>query len=102
LHELLWVLGDDLGQLRATCGDLLQDWLKHAWLLLDDLAKLLELWVVAKEVEVSGTSSASSTRGTSAKGCSQTTGSSGTSTTSRTSSTGSRSLLEKVDWLITT
>jgi hypothetical protein len=54
LHELLRILGDDLRELRIASGNLLQDRLKHLWLLLDNLSQLLERWVVAQEVEVGG------------------------------------------------
>jgi hypothetical protein len=38
----LWVAGTDL----------LEDWLEHLRLLLDDLSQLLELWVISQEVEI--------------------------------------------------
>jgi hypothetical protein len=38
LQELLGVLRDHLGQLRVSCADLLQNGLKHLWLLLYNLS----------------------------------------------------------------
>lgn len=51
-QELLRVLRDELRELRVPRAELLQDGLKHLWLLLHDLAELLELRVVPEEVEV--------------------------------------------------
>lgn len=51
-QELIGVLGDQLGKLGVASPELLQNRLQHLRLLLDDLAQLLELGVVAKEVEV--------------------------------------------------
>jgi hypothetical protein len=52
LEELLLILTDKLSELRISSTELLKDWLKHLRLLLDDLAQLLELGIVAKEIEV--------------------------------------------------
>ena len=43
LHELLWVLGNHLGELRVASSNLLENGLEHLRLLLNDLAQLLEL-----------------------------------------------------------
>lgn len=72
-------------QLRVSGSQLLKNGLQHLGLLLYDLTELLELWVVAKEVEVSQitgtTSSSSSTCGSSCGGG----GSRGSAPTSSTS-----------------
>ena len=91
LHELLRILRDDLRELRIAGRDLLQDGFKHLWLLLDDLSQLLELWVIAQEVEISGIACSS---GRSATGPS----SSSSRCTSSRSSLCSR--LEQIDWLV--
>lgn len=52
LEELVGVRGNQLGQLRVAGTELLQDGLEHLRLLLHHLAQLLELGVVAEEVEV--------------------------------------------------
>jgi hypothetical protein len=52
LQELLGVLTNHRGDLGVACGDLLQDGLEHVRLLLDELAELLEVGVVAQEIEV--------------------------------------------------
>ena len=57
LQELLWVCADQLCQLWVTSSNTLQDWLEHLWLLLNDLSQLLKLWVVAKPIQVTKTSS---------------------------------------------
>ena len=57
-----------MGQLGVASTELLQNGLKHLWLLLDNLAKLLELSVMAEEVQIAesslstGTGSASRSR----------------------------------------
>jgi hypothetical protein len=53
-EELLRVLGDELRKLRVAGAQLLQNGLEHLWLLLHDLAELLELGVVSEELEVAG------------------------------------------------
>lgn len=100
LHELFGVLRNDLRQLRIASRDLLQDGLEHLRLLLHDLTKLLELWVVAEEVEVSVRSTSTSalpTTGSTSSCCSTTTTSS-----TRTASATLGSRLEEVDRLVTT
>lgn len=62
-EELLGVLGYQLGQLRVASSKLLQDRLQHLRLLLDNLAKLLELGVVSQEIQVTESLPASSCRG---------------------------------------
>lgn len=62
-EELLRVLGYQLGELGVACTKLLQDRLQHLRLLLDDLAKLLELGVVSQEVQVAESLPASSCGG---------------------------------------
>jgi hypothetical protein len=52
-----------LGELRVASGDLLKNGLKHLWLLLNDLAQLLELRVVAQEIKGVGTSGTTSKTG---------------------------------------
>ena len=42
LHELLWVLGNHLGELRVASSNLLENGLEHLRLLLNDLAQLLD------------------------------------------------------------
>lgn len=54
-QELVRVLRNKLGQLGVTSTELLQDRLEHLGLLLDNLAELLELGIVAEEVEVTKT-----------------------------------------------
>jgi hypothetical protein len=46
------MLGNQLRKLRVTGTKLLKDGLQHLGLLLDDLAELLKLGVVAQEVQV--------------------------------------------------
>lgn len=67
LEELIRVLSNDLGDLGVASRNLLQDGLKHVGLLLHKLAELLEVGVVAEEVQVSkiGTTCARSSAGTS-------------------------------------
>lgn len=52
LEELVLVLSNQLGELGVSGTELLQNRLQHLGLLLDNLAKLLELGVVSQEVEV--------------------------------------------------
>jgi hypothetical protein len=52
VQELVRVGSDQLSERRVTGAKLLQDWLEHLRLLLNDLSKLLELRVVAKEVKI--------------------------------------------------
>lgn len=52
LQELLLVLPNHLRELGVSISDLLQNWLKHSWLLLDKLAQMLEMWAVAQEIHV--------------------------------------------------
>jgi len=69
LQESLGVLADQCCKLWIPNADLLQDWLKHLWLLLNDLTQLLKLGIVPEKVKVretSGGSSSSLARGTSA------------------------------------
>ena len=63
LHELLWVLGNHLGELRVASSNLLENGLEHLRLLLNDLAQLLELRVVAQEIKSVGTSGTTSKTG---------------------------------------
>lgn len=51
--ELFGVLGDELSELGVAGAQLCENRLEHLRLLLDNLAQLLELGVVTKEVEVS-------------------------------------------------
>lgn len=51
-EELLRVLGNQLSELGVAGTELLQDRLEHLGLLLDNLAKLLELCVVPEELQV--------------------------------------------------
>lgn len=69
LHELVLVRGNQICQLWVTSCDLLKDSLEHCWVLLYDLAKLLELRVVAQKLQVaqiltSSTSTKTRTKGT--------------------------------------
>jgi hypothetical protein len=93
LQELLRVGCDHLRQLGVALTDLLQNRFKHLGLLLYDLSQLLELWVVAQEVEAVGVERTS----TSISAC----GASRACTTS-TSATlpGLRSCLEQVYRLV--
>lgn len=93
LQELLGVLSDDLGNLGVASRNLLQNGLKHVGLLLNELAKLLEVGVAAEEVQA-GKGIATSTSG----GGSTTS----TSTTGTTTITGLGSGLEQVHGLLTT
>lgn len=56
VEELVGVLADHLSELRVTSTELLQDRLQHLGLLLHKLTHLLELGIVAQEIEVSETS----------------------------------------------
>jgi hypothetical protein len=47
------MLADQLGELGVASANLLQDWLEHLWLLLDNLSQLLELRVISEKVEIS-------------------------------------------------
>lgn len=51
-EKLVRILRDELSKLRIPCAELRKDGLEHARLLLYHLPQLLELGVVAKEVEV--------------------------------------------------
>lgn len=68
LQESLGVLADQCCKLWIPNADLLQDWLKHLWLLLNDLTQLLKLGIVPEKVKVRETSGSRSSlaRGTSA------------------------------------
>lgn len=68
LEELIGIRGNELSKLRVAGAKLLEDGLEHLWLLLDNLAELLELGVMSQEVEVTQVttlagSSRSSSRG---------------------------------------
>lgn len=101
--ELLGVLGYQLGELRVASAKLLQDRLQHLRLLLDNLAKLLELGVVSQEVQVAEPLPASSCGGDSGSGSRPSTGASPTGPSPTRATT---SLLcgqvEKVHTVITT
>jgi hypothetical protein len=87
-EELLGILGNELGQLRVARSELLQDRLQHLGLLLDNLAELLELWVVSQEVQVTESLPASCCGGHSgsrSRSRSSTTSSSNAGTTGTTS-----------------
>jgi len=90
LHKTLGILLDYLRQLRVAGSHLLQNWFKHLWLLLYDLPKLLELWIVTQKIEscCTETSSSASTSSTS-------------SITAPTRLTSLCSGLEEIDGLIT-
>lgn len=60
LQELFWVGADDGSQLWITSGNLLENRLKHCWLLLNHLAKLLELGVISEKVKISKTTCSTS------------------------------------------
>lgn len=60
LQELFRVFLNQLGKLRVTGADLLKDRLQHLGLSLDDLAKLLELRVISKKIQVGNTSRSAS------------------------------------------
>lgn len=70
LQETVRVLANDGCNLWVSGGNLLQNGLEHLWLLLHELAELLEMWVAAQEVQVSesitGSSSGSSSSTTTA------------------------------------
>lgn len=106
LQELLRMLLDQLGQLRVSGAHLLKDGLQHLRLGLDDLAKLLELRVISKEVEICGASSSSSSCSSITPKATRTwSGSTSTSTSpctsgSRPSATGLGRCLEKIYWLV--
>ena len=68
LQELTWILPDQLSQLRVASADLLQNGLQHTRLGLHDLSKLLELWIVAKKVQVAKPSTCCSSSTFSARG----------------------------------
>lgn len=76
------VVSDQLRELRVAGTELLENGLKHLGLLLNDLAKLLELRVVPQEVQVAKASALSSGGGGNASSStsSGTCSSSGTST----------------------
>jgi hypothetical protein len=74
LKKLFGILSNKRGDLGIPGGDLLQDWLKHVGLLLDELTELLEVGVAAEELEAGGvTTSSSSGTGTSTAGTTATT-----------------------------
>lgn len=91
LQELLRVLSDDLGNLGVASRNLLQNGLEHVGLLLNELAKLLEVRVAAEEVQA-GKGIATSSGGSTAS----------TSTAGTTTITGLGSCLEQVHRLLTT
>lgn len=66
LQELFLVLPDELRDLRVACGHLLQDRFEHCRVLLHQLAKLLEMGVVAQEIQILPFASGRSTRASSA------------------------------------
>jgi hypothetical protein len=94
------MLSDQLCQLWVASADLLKDWLEHLWLLLDDLAELLELGVITEEIKVAKSTSACSgcccSSGSEKISCSSTSGCTAASCTSLSCG------LEKIDWLLTT
>lgn len=99
LHELVGILSDYLRELWVASCNGLEDWLEHGRLLLDDLSQLLELWVVAQEVEVSGSGlSTSLTTTLATKCCSQITCT--TVATCRSILTSLCGSLEQIDRLI--
>jgi transcription initiation factor IIE alpha subunit len=49
---LVWICSNQLGQLRIAGSELLENWLEHLRLLLNNLAELLELSIVSQKVEV--------------------------------------------------
>ena len=91
MEELIGVLSDNLGDLGVASRNLLQDGLQHVGLLLHKLTELLEVRVVAEEVQVGkvGTTCARSSTGT------------GT-TTSTATLAGLGSSLKQVDRLLAT
>jgi hypothetical protein len=100
LQELVRMLSDQLRQLWVTSAHLLEDRFEHLGLLLHDLAKLLELGVVAEEVEVT-----QSTTGCSCgycSSCSKDISCSSTSGCTASSSTSCGCGLEQIDGLFTT
>jgi len=62
-EELIRVLRDQLGKLRVARTNLLEDGLQHLRLLLHDLAELLELGVVPKEIQIAETLTLTTTGG---------------------------------------
>lgn len=61
LKKLFLVLTNQLSQLWITCSDLLQDGFEHLRLLLHQLSQLLEMRIVAEEIEIAQCASISST-----------------------------------------
>lgn len=102
LQELIRMLMDQLGKLRITSTDLLEDRLQHLRLGLYDLAKLLKLRIVSEKFEIGGATSCSSSCTTAYTRS----GSTCTSTTPRTPSSGASTAslcrcLEQIYWLVT-
>jgi hypothetical protein len=95
------MLSDQLCQLWVTSADLLEDRLEHLGLLLHDLAELLELGVVAEEVEVAQSTTGCCCCG-SCSSCSEEISCSSTSGCTASSSTGCGCGLEKIDGFFTT
>lgn len=88
VQELIRVCTNQLSQLRVAGTELLQDWLQHLRLLLNDLTELLELGVAAQKVEVTKTTlSSRGSGGTGTSSGTSTSTSKRTSNRSRTSST---------------
>lgn len=94
-EELVGVLCDQLSKVRIASPKLLQNGLQHLRLLLNDLAKLLKLSIIAKEVEVAKTLAASSSG--SHSGSSRSWSSTATSTAAGASTALLRSKVEEVD-----
>lgn len=100
LEELVLVLGDELGELRVAGAELLQYRLEHLRLLLHDLAELLELRVLAEEVEVAEARLASLAGAGGCHGGGDVTVSSTPATASCTTASGLCGEVEQVDALV--
>ena len=97
IQELVGVLGDQLGELGVSGTQLLENGLEHLRLLLDDLAKLLELGIISKEIQVSKIPGGATTTGSncSGGGGGTRTGVCASSATSTTTSTTTLALLSR-------
>lgn len=102
-EKLVGVLGNQVGELGVASTQLLQNRLQHLRLLLDNLTKLLKLWVVSQEVQVAkslpGGGGSRSSRGSSHSGSRA--GSASAGSTSTTASLLS-SQVEQIHAVITT
>lgn len=95
-EELVGILSNQLGKMRVASPKLLQNWLQHMRLLLNDLTQLLKLSIVAKKVEVAKTLAAS---GSSSHGSSSSRSGSPTTASATTGATTAllRGEVEQVD-----